>query len=86
MFNLLAIRSNAIPRLERLVKSDESMVPVWADQLESERHKAERGRVENALRRNNLLPVVFELLKGMGESGMMSKCYSVPADVSQPKR
>ena len=73
MFNLLAVRSNAIPRLERLITTDNEVGPLLADQLEHERHKAERGRIENTLRRNNLLPVVFELLKGMGKSGMMGE-------------
>jgi ubiquitin carboxyl-terminal hydrolase L5 len=71
MFNLLAVRSHAIPRLERLVTSDGT--GVLADQLEHEKHKAERGRVENALRRNNLLPAVFAMLKAMGEGGLMGE-------------
>jgi len=71
MFNLLAVRSNAIPRLQRLIQSDQEMAPVLSDQLEHELHKAQRGRVENALRRNNLLPAVFAMLQGMGETGLM---------------
>ncbi|ORY20710.1 putative ubiquitin-specific protease [Naematelia encephala] len=76
MFNLLAVRSEAIPRLTRLLKDpsiSEGDRLQLQEQLEHELVKKERGRVENALRRNNLLPAVFALLKGLGQSGTMGK-------------
>jgi ubiquitin carboxyl-terminal hydrolase L5 len=73
MFNLLCVRSAAVPRLERLVK--DPTVPAElqlqiGDQLDHERSKAARGHLENSLRRHNLLPAVFALLKAMGEGGI----------------
>ena len=43
------------------------------EQLAQEKTKAQRGSVENSLRRNNLLPAVFAMFKAMGESGMMGE-------------
>ena len=76
MFNLLAVRAAAIPRLTRLlndntVKEGERMI--LEDQLAFERTKEARGKRENALRRHNLLPAVFAMLKAMGETGAISK-------------
>jgi len=76
MFNLLCIRSAAIPRLKRMLDTsnkdvDEQMM--LSDQLDHERINAARGAMENALRRNNLLPAVLAMFKGMGESGMMGE-------------
>lgn len=76
MFNLLAVRSAAIPRLEKLLADTQTETAQRLEaeqQLEAERVKAERGEVENALRRHNLLPTVFALFKAMGESGMMGE-------------
>ncbi|KAK4683460.1 ubiquitin carboxyl-terminal hydrolase L5, partial [Tremellales sp. Uapishka_1] len=74
MFNLLCIRSAAIPRLTRLLKDPElgtGRQMLLSDQLEHEKTKTERGELENALRRHNLLPAVFELFKVLGESGSL---------------
>jgi ubiquitin carboxyl-terminal hydrolase L5 len=76
MFNLLCIRSAAIPRLTRLLNNTtlETQDQLsLSDQLEHEQTKLQKGRVENTLRQHNLLPVVFQLFKAMGESGQMGK-------------
>ncbi|KAK8846796.1 hypothetical protein IAR55_005884 [Kwoniella newhampshirensis] len=76
MFNLLCVRSAAIPRLQRLLQDPTTPAEMryqLQDQLDHERTKAQRGEVENALRRHNLLPTVFALFKAMGEKGLMSK-------------
>ena len=81
MFNLLAIRSEAIPRLNRLVSDASAPMEqriTLQDQLEHERTKAARGGVENALRRHNLLPAVFAMFKAMGETGMMGEYGESP--------
>ncbi|KAL7424369.1 hypothetical protein Q5752_000051 [Cryptotrichosporon argae] len=71
MFNLLAVRSAAVPRLQRRLAGpelDSTTRAELADQLAHEQAKAARGRVENALRRSNLLPAVFELFKALRRS------------------
>lgn len=76
MFNLLAVRSAAIPRLTRLIADPSTSAAErlqMEDQLEHERNKAKRGELENSLRRHNLLPTVFALLQAMGESGTMGE-------------
>ena len=75
MFNLLAVRASTIPRLTRLLgeRHPESDKLAWAEQLEHERIKAKRGDMENALRRHNLLPAVFEMLRALGQSGGMGR-------------
>ena len=76
MFNLLAVRSDPLPRLTRLISDPSTPAHqkmVYQDQLVQEQTKGKRGAVENALRRNNLLPVVFELFKAMGESGKLGE-------------
>nr|XP_019047412.1 ubiquitin carboxyl-terminal hydrolase L5 [Kwoniella bestiolae CBS 10118]OCF26342.1 ubiquitin carboxyl-terminal hydrolase L5 [Kwoniella bestiolae CBS 10118] len=76
MFNLLCIRSSPLPRLQRQL-NDPSTAQTEKyqiqDQLEHELSKSKRGDLENTLRRNNLLPVVFQLFKGLGESGLAGK-------------
>jgi ubiquitin carboxyl-terminal hydrolase L5 len=79
MFNLLAVRSAAIPRLTRLLSDSSLPTEVHlqlSDQLEHERNKAAKGRVENTLRQHNLLPTVFAMLKAMGETGMLGELQS----------
>lgn len=78
MFNLLAIRSAAVPRLTRLLQDSET--PAHAkldlgDQLAHEESKAAKGATENALRRHNLLPIVFQLFKAFGESGQIGTSF-----------
>lgn len=74
MFNLLAVRSAAIPRLTRQLNDPtlpaESHMQL-SDQLEYENNKANKGRTENTLRQHNLLPAVFAMLKAMGETGTL---------------
>lgn len=79
MFNLLCVRSAAIPRLTRLLRATSIATQdqlSLSDQLEHEQTKSQRGKVENSLRQHNLLPVVFQLLKALGESGQMGGSLS----------
>ncbi|WVQ84053.1 hypothetical protein IAT38_006198 [Cryptococcus sp. DSM 104549] len=72
MFNLLCIRSAPFPRLQRLLADPTTPAEqqlALHDQLEHELSKAAQGARENALRRHNLLPAVFELFKALGQSG-----------------
>ena len=76
MFNLLCVRAAAIPRLTRLLQTTSLETQdqiTLSDQLEHEQSKSQRGKIENSLRQHNLLPVVFQLFKAMGESGQMSQ-------------
>lgn len=79
MFNLLSIRSAAIPRLRRLMQDpalgvEEKMY--LQEQLDREERQLEAGQRDNALRRHNLLPAVFSLLKAMGESGHLDEAIA----------
>lgn len=67
MFNLLAIRSAAIPRLERQLAAASSATDrmLIGDQLDAEKAKASQGKFENALRRHNMLPLVLGLLEAL---------------------
>ena len=83
MFNLLAVRAAAVPRLTRLLKDSGSAGHEKlqiSDQLEHERTKAERGASENAMRRHNLLPVVFEVLKELGRSEVLGALFAMPLE------
>lgn len=76
MFNLLAVRSAAIPRLERLIADPATPATErlqMQDQLEHERAKAERGKFENALRRHNMLPLVLGLFEALNGSKVKSE-------------
>ncbi|OCF37530.1 ubiquitin carboxyl-terminal hydrolase L5 [Kwoniella heveanensis BCC8398] len=76
MFNLLAIRSTALPRIRRQL-ADHTTKPeqvfVLEDLRDHELEKEKRGAMENTLRRNNLLPTVFALFKALGETGLAGK-------------
>jgi hypothetical protein len=77
MFNLLCIRSDPLPRIHRLLKDPSLSTAEQMDlssQLEHEELKSRRGKVENNLRKHNLLPVVFELFKALGKSDKMGEC------------
>jgi ubiquitin carboxyl-terminal hydrolase L5 len=77
MFNLLAVRSAAVPRLQRLIADPEIGVEqrlMLQDQLESERAKAERGTFENSLRKHNMVPLVLGLLEALHGSKTKSEC------------
>lgn len=72
MFNLLAVRSDPVPRLKaELAQSDLSEGRRFEvqEQLQHEEAKRARGAMENSLRRHNILPVVLELFKALAESG-----------------
>lgn len=75
MFNLLAVRSAAIPRLEAQLAAaaDAGERLVISDQLEHERRKQAQGKMENALRRHNMLPLVLDLFKALNESKIKSE-------------
>lgn len=86
MFNLLAVRSDPVPRLTRLLGDPSTPTEqqyAISDQLEHEKHKAKQGHLENTLRRNNLLPIVFELFKAMGKHSDMGELvtHSGPHDI-----
>ncbi len=76
MFNLLAVRSAAIPRLEKQLAAagDAAERMHISDQLEHERAKQAEGKMENSLRRHNMLPLVLDLFKALNESSI--KCES----------
>ena len=80
MFNLMCVRAAAIPRLTRLLQTTtletEDRLDL-SDQLEHEQTKSHRGKIENSLRQHNLLPVVFQLFKAMGQSGQMGEAFSL---------
>lgn len=44
-----------------------------SDQLEHEKSKESKGKLENTLRQNNLLPVVFQLFKEMSRNADFSE-------------
>jgi len=70
MFNLLAIRSAAIPRLERLISAPDtpaSIIPQLQQDLEQEQEKQHRMKLENGLRRSNLVGMILECLKQMSK-------------------
>lgn len=70
MFNLLAIRSAAIPRLERLIASPDtpsSIIPQLQENLLQEQEKLHRMKLENGLRRSNLVGMILECLKQMSK-------------------
>lgn len=70
MFNLLAVRSAAIPRLERLIASPEtpaSIIPQLQDSLLQEQEKVHQMKFENGLRRSNLVGTILACLKQMSK-------------------
>lgn len=88
MFNLLCVRSAAIPRLERLLNDPSTPAEqkfILQDQLEHERNKSQKGAMENSLRRHNLLPVVFQLFKSLGESSMAGEYTIEPLFMNPTK-
>jgi ubiquitin carboxyl-terminal hydrolase L5 len=70
MFNLLAIRSAAIPRLERLIAdptTPDAIIPSLTASLHQEQEKLHRMKLENGLRRSNLVGMILESLKQMAK-------------------
>jgi ubiquitin carboxyl-terminal hydrolase L5 len=77
MFNLLAIRSAAVPRLQRQIADPATPAHerlALQDQLDHETQKASQGAVENSLRRHNMLPLVLGLLEALHGSKIKSGC------------
>lgn len=72
MFNLLAVRSAAIPRLERQLAEAKNEGERFAlqEQLQHERAKDAEGRIENSLRRHNMLPLVLGLFEALNASSI----------------
>lgn len=83
MFNLLAIRSAAIPRLERQIAeaTNEGERFQLQEQLQHEKAKQDEGKIENALRRHNMLPLVLGLFEALNGSSIKGECR---ADRSGP--
>lgn len=72
MFNLLAVRSAAIPRLERQLAEAKDAGERFSlqEQLQHERAKDAEGRIENSLRRHNMLPLVLGLFEALNASSI----------------
>jgi len=70
MFNLMAVRSAAIPRLERLISAHDTpdaIIPSLTESLHQEQEKLHRMKLENGLRRSNLVGMILESLKQMAK-------------------
>jgi ubiquitin carboxyl-terminal hydrolase L5 len=89
MFNLLCVRSAAIPRLQRLLadpNTPSEFKPTYRSQLETELEKVRRGKLENGLRRNNLVPLMVELTKILAEQKGQGRGKSVLEEVTEKAR
>ncbi|KAJ9114932.1 hypothetical protein QFC20_001306 [Naganishia adeliensis] len=89
MFNLLCVRSAAIPRLQRLLADPTTPAefkPTYQSQLETEREKVRRGKLENGLRRNNLVPLMVELTKILAEQKGQEGGKSVLEEATEKAR
>ncbi|GHJ84479.1 hypothetical protein NliqN6_0881 [Naganishia liquefaciens] len=89
MFNLLCVRSAAIPRLQRLIAdptTPRDFIPTYQSQLAAEREKVRRGKLENGLRRNNLVPLMVELTKILGEQKGQEQGKSVLLEATEKAR
>lgn len=72
MFNLLAVRADPVPRLQKELADpalSEGRRLQVQEQLAQEEAKRAKGAMENSLRRSNILPVVLELFKAFAEGG-----------------
>jgi len=70
MFNLMAVRSAAVPRLERLIAAPDTpdaIIPSLTESLHQEQEKLHRMKLENGLRRSNLVGMILESLKQMAK-------------------
>jgi ubiquitin carboxyl-terminal hydrolase L5 len=70
MFNLMAVRSAAVPRLERLIAAPDTpdaIIPSLTENLRQEQEKIHRMKLENGLRRSNLVGMILESLKQMAK-------------------
>lgn len=89
MFNLLCVRAAAIPRLERLIADPDTpseFKSTYQSQLENELEKVRRGKLENGLRRNNLVPLMVELTKILAEQKGQEDGKSVLEKASEKAR
>lgn len=89
MFNLLCVRSAAIPRLQRLIAdptTPREFIPTYQSQLDAEREKVRRGKLENGLRRNNLVPLMVELSKILAEQKGQEAGKSVLEEATEKAR
>jgi len=73
-FNLLAIRSDPLPRLEQQLaeareKGQSSLVQLLQDEKDIETEKRTRWAFDNSIRRHNHLGLIHALLYGLAETG-----------------
>ncbi|KAJ9122028.1 hypothetical protein QFC24_004255 [Naganishia onofrii] len=89
MFNLLCVRSAAIPRLRRLLTdptTPTALIPDLQAQLAAEEEKVRRGKLENGVRRNNLIPLMVELTKMLAGQKGNEEGKSVLQEVTEKAR
>ncbi|KAJ9120595.1 hypothetical protein QFC22_002524 [Naganishia vaughanmartiniae] len=89
MFNLLCVRSAAIPRLRRLLTdptTPTAFIPDLQAQLSAEEEKVRRGKLENGVRRNNLIPLMVELTRILAEQNTGEEGKSVLQEVTEKAR
>ncbi|CAK9786505.1 putative ubiquitin-specific protease [Cutaneotrichosporon oleaginosum] len=88
MFNLLAVRSAAIPRLERelAAASGEMERLRITEMLAQERAKAQEGAVENALRRHNMLPLVLGLFEALNASSIKAEVIDAAREKAKARK
>ncbi|GMK54631.1 hypothetical protein CspeluHIS016_0112170 [Cutaneotrichosporon spelunceum] len=88
MFNLLAVRSAAIPRLERELAAAGNEMERFrlSHTLAQERAKAEEGAVENALRRHNMLPLVLGLFEALNASSIKADVIDAARDKAKERK
>ncbi|BEJ12135.1 hypothetical protein CspHIS471_0205950 [Cutaneotrichosporon sp. HIS471] len=88
MFNLLAVRSAAIPRLEREIAATSNEMERFrlSETLAQERAKAQEGAVENALRRHNMLPLVLGLFEALNASSIKAGVIDAARDKAKERK
>ncbi|WOO79201.1 Ubiquitin carboxyl-terminal hydrolase isozyme L5 [Vanrija pseudolonga] len=89
MFNLLAIRSAAVPRLQRQIADPATPAHerlALQDQLDHESQKASQGAVENSLRRHNMLPLVLGLLEALHGSKIKTEVIDAARTKGKERR
>lgn len=88
MFNLLAVRSAAIPRLEREIAAASNEMERFrlSDMLAQETAKAQEGAVENALRRHNMLPLVLGLFEALNGSSVKAEVIDAAREKAKERK
>lgn len=83
MFNVLAVRGEALPRLQRQMAEHgegSDMARYLQERIQAEVTKVKQGQRENALRKHNILPIVFAMLTAMGKTGALGKLSSTGSE------